>query len=257
MDRIAYIQSDDSGSPYSVNGAVAARGFAVLGYDVRYFLPADLAQTPLTPETVVVGGMGTVRAALEQIGIQPPSHASAPPVLQPYLGRKSWRTTFRDVREAGLFPVFLKPYEEAKVFTGRVVSGTSDLQRMLQPQQGFPMLTEDFPLLAQDPVCFLSEWRVFVVRGEVVGVSHYAGDALAFPAPGTIRIALGAYQGAPAGYSADFGVTDDGRTLLVETNDGYSLGHRGLVANLYADLLRSRWEEMTNRAEDRKQHRKQ
>ena len=252
MNRVAYIQSDGDGSPYSVNGAVAARGFTVLGYDERYFLSSDLTQTPVTAETVVVGGMGTVRAALEQIGIQPPSHASAPPVLQPYLGRKSWRTTFRDVRESGLFPVFLKPYEDAKVFTGRVISGVSDLERLLQPQHGFPTLTEDFPLLAQEPVRFESEWRVFVVRGAVVGVSHYAGDALVFPASATIRIALGAYQGAPAGYSADFGMTDDGRTLLIETNDGYSLGHGGLVANLYADLLRSRWEEMTSRVEVRK-----
>lgn len=52
-----------------MNGAVAARGFAVLGYDVRYFLPDGLPQTPVTPETVVVGGMGTVRAALDQIDV--------------------------------------------------------------------------------------------------------------------------------------------------------------------------------------------
>ena len=38
---------------------------------------------------------------------------------------------------------------------------------------------------------------------------------------------------------------DDGRTLLVEINDGYSLGSGGLVANLYAELLRARWEEIT------------
>ena len=56
---------------------------------------------------------------------------------------------------------------------------------------------------------------------------------------------MGGRLNAPAGYSADFGVTDDGRTLLVEVNDGYSLGSGGLVANLYAELLRSRWQEMT------------
>jgi hypothetical protein len=60
-----------------------------------------------------------------------------------------------------------------------------------------------------------------------------------------IRATLGAYQNAPAGYSADFGVTDDGRTLLVEVNDGYALGNGGLVANLYAELLKARWEEIT------------
>jgi len=40
-------------------------------------------------------------------------------------------------------------------------------------------------------------------------------------------------------------VTDDGRTLLVEINDGSSLGHGGLAANRYAELLRARGLEIT------------
>lgn len=50
--------------------------------------------------------------------------------------------------------------------------------------------------------------------------------------------------GAPAGYAADFGVTGDGRTLLVEINDGYPLGCYGLQHNLYAQLLSARWAEL-------------
>jgi hypothetical protein len=45
---------------------------------------------------------------------------------------------------------------------------------------------------------------------------------------------------------APFFVTDTGRTLLIETNDGYSLGHGGLVADVYAQLLRARWTELTS-----------
>ena len=245
MKRIAYIQADEDGLPYSVNGAVAARGFEVLRYAVRFFRPADLSCLSLGPGAVVVGGMGTVRDALEQIGIRPPSHVSAPAALYPFLGRESWRTTPQEVRDAGRFPIFVKPYEQAKVFTGQVVTDAAGLGRLLKPRDDFPVVAEDFPLLVQEPVIFLSEWRVFVVRGVAIGVSHYQGDALLFPAAGVLRLALGAYQSAPAGYSMDFGVTDDGRTLLIETNDGYSLGHGGLVSTLYAELLRARWEEMT------------
>lgn len=245
MDRVAYIQAGEDGLPYSVNGAVAARGFEVLGYSVRFFRPADLPDLSLGPGAVVVGGMGTVRAALEQAGIRPPSHDSAPTALHPFLGRESWRTTPREVRDAGRFPVFVKPYEQAKAFTGQVVTDAAALGRLLQPKADFPTIGEDFLLLAQEPVVFLSEWRVFVVRGVAVGVSHYQGDALLFPAASVIRLVLGAYRAAPAGYSADFGVTDDGRTLLIETNDGYSLGHGGLASAFYAELLKARWEEMT------------
>lgn len=38
--------------------------------------------------------------------------------------------------------------------------------------------------------------------------------------------------------------TDDGRTLLVEVNDGYALGCYGLQHNLYAKLLAARWAEL-------------
>jgi hypothetical protein len=246
MEGIVYIQTDESGRPYSANGAAAARGFAYLGYEVRYFKPGELAALPLTAETIVVGGMGTVRAALEQIGTPPPLQVSAPAILRPYLGRESWRTTPAELRTANRFPVFVKPYEDAKAFTGRVVANVDALDTLLQARDGFPVIEEDFPLLAQEPVTFLSEWRVFVVRGRALGVSHYEGDPLLFPAAGVIRTVLGAYrETAPAGYSADFGVTSEGRTLLVEVNDGYSLGNGGLVANLYADLLRSRWNEIT------------
>lgn len=59
-----------------------------------------------------------------------------------------------------------------------------------------------------------------------------------------IESAVKDFAGAPAGYAADFGVTGDGRTLLVEINDGYSLGCYGLQHNLYAQLLSARWAEL-------------
>ena len=47
----------------------------------------------------------------------------------------------------------------------------------------------------------------------------------------------------------DFGVTDDGRTLLIEINDGFSLGTYGIEDTLYAKLLTARWAEL-NGTED-------
>lgn len=244
MPRMVYIQADAHGQAYSPSGAVAARGFAFLGYEVRFFPPEELSALTLTPDTVVVGGMGTMRAALERVAGQVPTLSGVPAVLAPYLGRECWRTMPAQLRGAGRFPVFLKPYEDAKAFTGRVVNSAEEMGALLALRPNFPALGDDFPLLAQEPVVFKSEWRVFVLRGRVLGVTHYAGDALLFPSAGMIRVALGAFSGAPAGYSADFGVLEDGRTVLVEINDGYSLGCGALVANLYAELLEARWEEI-------------
>ena len=47
-----------------------------------------------------------------------------------------------------------------------------------------------------------------------------------------------------AGYALDFGVLADGRTALVEWNDGFSLGSYGLEGGLYTELILARWCEL-------------
>jgi len=45
----------------------------------------------------------------------------------------------------------------------------------------------------------------------------------------------------------DFGILEDGRTCLVEVNDGYSLGrYDGINGSDYTDLLIARWNQLTN-----------
>jgi hypothetical protein len=48
----------------------------------------------------------------------------------------------------------------------------------------------------------------------------------------------------PAAFGNDFGVAADGRTLLVEVNDAYSLGYVGLRTVPYANMLEDRWVEL-------------
>lgn len=52
-------------------------------------------------------------------------------------------------------------------------------------------------------------------------------------------------QLAARGYGIDFGVLADGRTALVEVNDGYGLGNYGLAKETYLDLCVARWQELT------------
>lgn len=49
----------------------------------------------------------------------------------------------------------------------------------------------------------------------------------------------------PAGYAIDFGRTADGRFLVVEVNEGYSIGSYGLFYIDYAKLISARWAEIT------------
>jgi len=57
------------------------------------------------------------------------------------------------------------------------------------------------------------------------------------------------FTGAPVAYSLDFGVTEDGRTLLVEANDFYFLGCYGLSPLSYALAIADRWKEIVENSE--------
>jgi hypothetical protein len=135
-------------------------------------------------------------------------------------------------------PVFVKPLRDPKAFPARVVAAFRDLIPLSH-------LPADFAVLASEPIEFVSEWRFFVLGGRVVGAGWYAGDPLTFPDAGVVAEAVRVWgAAAPAGYGIDFGVAADGRTLLVEVNDGYSLGCLGLRGELYSRLLEARWVEL-------------
>ncbi|WP_251178624.1 ATP-grasp domain-containing protein [Adlercreutzia agrestimuris] len=136
------------------------------------------------------------------------------------------------------WPLFVKPLSE-KHFDDRVVTCIADLN-------GCGFNKENLPVFCSEPVNFQAGWRCFVRYGKILDVRPYRGDWRCHYDPRIIESALAAYTEAPAGYGADFGVTADGRTLLVEINDGYALGSYGLQQNLYAQLLCTRWSRLMN-----------
>lgn len=92
---------------------------------------------------------------------------------------------------------------------------------------------------------FKAEWRCFVRYGNILSVRPYKGDWRLHYDSSVIENAVRDFASAPAGYSMDFGRTADGRTLLIEVNDGYALGSYGLFYLDYAKLLSARWAELT------------
>lgn len=235
--RSVHVQTHPNGRFLNANGFTAFEGFRALGYDVRTFISDELEALPLSPENIVVGHIGTVWQALAKLGVPHPPYLLTPERLKPFLGRDEWTTTLGEVRRLERVPVFIKPLEQGKTFSGHVVNAFRDLLET----SAWP---DDLPLLVQTPVAFKSEWRVFVLKGDVLGVGHYYGDPLRFPNVSVVRAVLNAYNTAPVGYALDVGVTETGETLLVELNDGYALGCYGLPTHLYVRLLEARWDEL-------------
>lgn len=235
-----------SGEFVSANGYAAWRGFTDRGFSVSFFEWPELRDgaVPLDGHNIVVGGAGTVIHALKALGVETPTVEDLPEALAAFRGRRVRHSTLGQIRrdcEAGGGAVFVKPLRSPKAFVGAVVAGQRDLRPMLH-------LPDEMDVLVSEPVEFRSEWRFFVLRGKVVGAGCYLGDPLLFPDQSVLTDAVAAWTShAPAGYGIDLGVTADGRTLLVEVNDGYSLGCLGLRPHIYSQILESRWVELVGR----------
>ncbi len=236
----AYILQNRDGEFASINCAVANDGFRKMGWEIVTFSRFDNSRlTDLRREDVVVGFIEDVNNALVKLEIEPPTEINYPDELTNFLGRKIWRSQINYIaKHPEQWNIFIKPATLAKKFKGRLLTSAKDL---ISCGDEF----EDTEIWCSEPVNFLAEWRCFVRYGEILGVKSYYGDWRVHFDSQVIENAIAAYQSAPAGYAADFGVTDKGETLLIEVNDGYSIGAYGLFPADYARLLASRWAQVT------------
>lgn len=221
------------GLPFGAGPFTAFVGFEDMGLEVVPFEPADLPEIRRKASDIVVGGVGVVRSALCALGRGVPE-IDYPEELESFLGRRVWRSTIGDVSaRPDIWPIFVKPIQ-SKLFTGRVVTSPGNLAGC----------TASTDVICSEPVSFVAEWRCFVLRGQILDVRPYRGSWRVRFDPSVVEHAVAAYATAPAGYGMDFGVTNDGSTLLVEVNDGYALGPYGLECHAYARLLSARWAEL-------------
>lgn len=186
-----------------------------------------------------MGTLDDVEVAMDRMGIHL-TPMDYPEELKDFLGRRIWKSTlFSITSHADSWHVFVKPIWDVKRFSGTVLDKSEDLIKL-----GGGL--EDIPVWCSEKVNFLSEWRLWVLRGEIIGLNPYAGRWDLFPDVERMKQAVAAFHSAPCGYALDFGVTDDGRTLLVEASDGYVLRSFGLDPEKYVRLLTARWQELTS-----------
>ena len=219
----------------NVNFNTAVYGFSYMGWEVNYFVK-DIPEY-LSKDDIVVGYISTIKRALIQLGIEPPLELDYPEELSHYYGRKIWKSNIDYISiHPELYPVFIKPIK-GKQFDGRLVSSFKDLigtgKKDYSPE-----------IWCAEPVNFISEYRCFIRYGKIGDMRRYKGDWKIYPNINIIESCLKDFIKQPAGFSMDFGITDDGRTLLIEINDGFSLGSYGLFYIDYAKLISARWYEM-------------
>ena len=217
------------------------RGVLVTRFHAKHLLRGTV---PLTRDALVVGEVHVVEAALKQLGIQPTQEQCYPEVLRSFLGRKVWASTMREVTAAllkgAMSEIFVKPRGRIKAFTGRMVD-SSDVGSLMHHSASMPVWCGEI-------VSFASEHRAFVIRSEVKCVQQYGGDERVADGE-VIRDCVDRLTQsgtAASAYAIDFGVLRDGRTVLLEVNDGYSLGRYGCAPEVYVDVLGTRWAELVD-----------
>jgi hypothetical protein len=230
------------GVPETEMHYAAVEGSRLLGVETVPYTWVDDARESmldLGPDVGVAGYIGDVHAALDHINRPVPEPVDYPDEMRHLLGREIRRTTLYHVR-ATVKPVFVKPVMH-KLFTGFVhlPNGESRMRLVQYP--------DDTEVWASEVVDFASEHRAFVLRGELLDVRRYKGDWSLAPDRRVIEEAT--WSSAPAACCVDFGVTRDGRTLLVEANDGFAFGSYGLATKSYVRMIAARWLELASQPE--------
>ncbi|APZ42633.1 hypothetical protein BW247_05580 [Acidihalobacter ferrooxydans] len=130
-------------------------------------------------------------------------------------------------------------------------------------------LPADTPCWCSPVQEWLSEYRVYVLHGKMLGFAQYTGDYewyLSEPLIAQIRTMIDAWPDAPAAYAMDvaiaanqqletlrigdsnYGVVLNGSVVLVEINDGWATGYYSdaISPREYAAWLHARWMEIVH-----------
>lgn len=187
--------------------------------------------------SMIVGRIDVTIQYLKRVGVTVPLPMNIPKELEGYSGREINITTLGEFKLDTTVPIFVKPYSILKLFDGGVLTQNSTKRLLFD----YP---DDTLLMTSEVVEIDSEYRVFILNKEILGIKHYLGDSSVFPNIDVIKSTIKDFKSSPVGYTLDFGITKDRGTILIEANDGWSIGSYGLDPLLYVRLLKRRWLEM-------------
>lgn len=235
-----YIQSvnelpiDDWG--YTAYLGATKRGLPVVFYE-------QIEEVPAINTNIIVGSIEDTIEFFKRLKIPVPEPMNVPKCLEPLAGRWVRNITIGEIDSIlpPLTPFFIKPKYKG-VFPNNILSDKKYRDYLDQYSQ-------DTEIIVSKKVNFISEYRCFVVNGKIKSIHYYLGDYTVFPNINSIEIFQLAIEEnierLPVGFTMDIGVTDQDDTLLVECNDGWSIGSYGCDPTIYTNLLIKRWRQIT------------
>lgn len=240
--------------PHNVNFATAMYGFREMGAEIVPYHMIDDIYDIVQREDIVVDYIDQCRIIFNKFGVTPylPDY---PEALKDFLGRKIWKDTIDSIsrtEEKWTAGYFVKPIK-GKAFVGKIIRDVSDLV-------GCGNHSENYEVLVSEPIDICAEWRCFITYDEIVDVRPYGRimdkkrKSYLYSYDSAVLVemleAFKKWEDRPNACGMDICVTKDGRTLLVEMNDAYSLGCYGLPGIYYAKLISARWAQLLEREDE-------
>lgn len=221
--------------------ALLADYFGDGNYVPFYAKRVQQRKLPLKRGDFLAGGLQVTLPALKQLGVEY-NHTDYPRELSMHLHRNVWLSTLGNIRQQieadGDIPsVFIKPSDKLKRFTGRVVRTIDDIAPLTHVGNIF--------ISCSDAVQWCAEYRVPVINGKIQGYFWYDGDKSVMVDTSVVERMVNDFVSAPSAYCLDVGVLGTGETALVEMNDAFSIGMYDGMESCYAELLLTRWAELT------------
>ena len=210
-----YIRASDGVYPDNDWLISAYLGFKERGFKIILFQDAE--EIPFSKDNIAVDWIEDTYKYFEKNGISVRKSLNIPEELK----------KFRKVE-------FMK----MKDFLSGVVKNNSNKKLLfidVYPEESF---------MISEVIDIVSEYRCYILRGEIIGIYNYLGNIFKFPDPNSICDFLDAYKSAPIAYSLDVAVTSANETIFLECNDAWSLGNYGLDAQKYSKMLEARWKEI-------------
>ncbi len=203
-----------------------------------------------------VGSADYVRACMSLAGITEPKWACYPRELGRYMLQEPRRVQAA-IALAGRRPVFLKPVT-GKAFNAFVLRAEADLDAAgLEHLRAFQLLSPSTPVWSAKALAIASEWRYYVLYGEVVGFARYAPIGTGqFVNPHIADIAaIIAAIPHDAAYAIDVAVLEHGECTVIALRDAWALQLLAGGANApepldYLKLLWARWSQLVVEARD-------
>lgn len=232
-----YIKKTKNPTETSINKYVAKVGFSLRGEEIIEYL--DIEEIlPLKKDNIVVDYIGGMYSLFDYMDIEHPEY-DYPEELNAFYGRKIKPGVMADIfnDDGTIKNVFIKPRLETKIFTGKVIKKQADLIGI--------NVDMNYPIWISEVVEIVAEWRAFIIDKEIIGIQKYKGKYGVVYDYDVVEKAVKAWDNSPAAYVLDIGLTKSGETVVVEINDGFSVGFYGLEPCKAAMFLERRWKELT------------